>query len=58
MDVTELISNPMFDGNANGWVSRRDAVPGGAQDNFGYTSGTNYDIRWRAVYDLFSTLEF
>ncbi len=30
----------MFDGNANGWVSRRDAVPGGAQDNFGYTSGT------------------
>lgn len=40
MDVTELIVNPMFDGNTNGWVSQRDAVPSGAQDNFGYTSGT------------------
>ena len=36
---------------------RRDAVPGGARDNFGYIRN-NYDIRWRAVYDLLSTLEF
>ena len=32
--VTELISQPSFDENTEGWVTTKDAVPSGVQDNF------------------------
>ena len=40
VDVTSLMVNPSFDGNANGWTTEREADPTGQQDNFGYQGST------------------
>ena len=34
VDVTSLMVNPSFDGNANGWTTEREAAVNGQQDNF------------------------
>ena len=39
IDVTELVSQPSFDQNTDGWVTTKDAVPSGVQDNFTRKSG-------------------
>ena len=40
VDVSDLMANPKFDGNANGWTTEREADPAGQQDNFGYQGST------------------
>ena len=34
VDVTSLMVNPSFDGNADGWTTEREAAENGQQDNF------------------------
>ena len=40
VDVSNLMANPKFDGNANGWTTEREAVEGSNQDNWQYQSST------------------
>ena len=40
VDVTSLMVNPSFDGNADGWTTDREASVDGQQDNFSYQSSS------------------
>ena len=40
VDVSDLMANPKFDGNANGWTTEREADPTGQQDNWQYQGST------------------
>ena len=40
VDVSDLMANPKFDGNANGWTTEREADPTGQQDNWLYQGST------------------
>ena len=40
VDVSDLMANPKFDGNANGWTTEREADPTGQQDNWQYQGTT------------------
>ena len=40
VDVSDLMANPTFDGNANGWTTEREADPTGQQDNWQYQGST------------------